>query len=420
MKDYEALLLEVARDEEARLSQFDTEAARAAFIMEISRYPSGFFGKRRRIRIAVLSAMAAAVILLGVSYFIFSSFSFDTGTINSDAHRWVKVGPDDSEQISLEDGTQVVFLQNSTGRISQNVTHRGEVSLENGRVTLAVPHRQDTNWKVFAGPYKVAVTGTKFEVRWNPQSSDLTVNVFEGSVVVTGPLLETGHSVTSNRSLSANLQQSSVQMTPVDPSLENQQHTDTGTGSKQRSAVRSGRKSGTHGVYSRLSNAAQKNRKTESVDPLEWVTYAQNGQYDKVSEIIQSTGLNQMLKDAPPSAWLILGNAARQSRDFNTARTVYSNLRDRYPNSGHATTAALYLGRMAFDQQHQYAVAAKWFKIYLSEQKGGTLHREVLGRLMETQYKANMHSDAKHTATKYLEQYPEGPQAGRARELSGK
>ncbi len=420
MKDYEALLLEVARDEEARLSQFDTEAARAAFIMEISQYPSGFFGKRRRIRIAVLSAMAAAVILLGVSYFIFSNFSFDTGTISSDAHRWVKVGPDDSEQISLEDGTQVVFLPNSTGRISQNVTHRGEVSLENGRVTLAVPHLRDTNWKVFAGPYKVAVTGTKFEVRWDPQSSDLTVNVFEGSVVVTGPLLETGHAVTSNRSLSANLQQSSVRMTPVDPSLENQQHTDTGTGSKQRSTVRSGRKSGTRGVYSRLSNAAQKNRKMESIDPLEWVTYAKNGQYDKVSEIIQSTGLNRMLKDAPPSAWLILGNAARQSRDFNTARTVYSNLRDRYPNSGHATTAALYLGRMAFDQQHQYAVAAKWFKIYLSEQKGGTLHREVLGRLMETQYKANMYSDAKHTATKYLEQYPEGPQAGRARELSGK
>ena len=417
MKEYEALLLEVANSEAAQLSQFDTEAARADFIMEISRYPSGFFAKRRRMRMALVFTAAATVLLLGTAYWAYQSFYSNQTGIRAEAHRWVKVGPNDSQLVNLEDGTRVQFQQNSTGRVSQNVSHRGEVSLENGRVTLAVPHRSDTDWKVFAGPYKVSVTGTRFEVRWDPQSSDLEVNVFEGSVMVSGPMLESGHAVTSNRSLSANLQQSSVQMTPVDPELEGLHNIETGSDS--RTSAKSHKKSGAH-AYSRLANSAQNNRKTEAADPMDWLEYAKAGEYEKVSEIIRNRGLNRMLKDAPPSAWLMLGNAARQARDFNTATTVYETLRDRYARSGHATTAALYLGRMAFDQQHQYAVAAKWFDVYLNEQKGGTLHREVLGRLMETQYKANMRSDAKHTAIQYLQQYPEGPQAGRARELSGK
>lgn len=80
--------------------------------------------------------------------------------------------------------------------------------------------------------------------------------------------------------------------------------------------------------------------------------------------------------------------------------------------------AALYMGRMAFDQQRDYPAAAKWFNLYLKEQKSGTLHREVLGRLMEAQYKSDMHTNARQTARQYLRSYPDGPHAAKARDIA--
>ncbi|MBN2530202.1 MAG: FecR domain-containing protein [Deltaproteobacteria bacterium] len=431
MRAYETLLRELAESEERELSKVDKNAALSLFVEEISRYPDK---RRRSRRMMVAIAAGAAAILLALAVGMQTTDFFAPREIpqfgDLAEHQWIQVGPSATRDVNLEDGTQIQFMENSSGRVTQQIKHKGEVTLEKGNVTLSVPHRADSDWKVLAGPYKVAVTGTQFEVKWNPQGSDLTVNVFRGSVMVTGPLLEKGQSVTSRRSLSANLHTSSVKMTPLDKNytagdltyddvninntaedanlnntLKRNSHSSTSKHSKRHGAKDISNGKG-------LSNAVEADKSGTS-----WVEKLDSGDYSSVASEIQRIGLAPLLQDTSPAVWLRLGNAARLAGDYNTARAVYERLRRQFPGSGYATTAALYMGRMAFDQQKQYAQAAKWFNIYLSEQKGGTLHREVLGRLMETQYKAQMRTEAMKTAQRYLEEYPNGPHAARAREL---
>ncbi|MBN2344334.1 MAG: FecR domain-containing protein [Deltaproteobacteria bacterium] len=412
MKQYETLLRDVARQEDDQVAAtFDHEAARAQFIMKLTGDPP-----KRTTGLLKFSIIAAAAVL-GIAITATVYFQVFTPTTPGLEPQWVQVGSDDSHTLKFEDGTRVRFNENSTGRVAQLAVHEGEVTLESGRVDLKVTHTDQTDWHVLAGPYRVAVTGTQFEVKWNPQESQLQVDVFEGSVLVTGPMLENGHAVIANRSLTANPTTSNVQLssmadardTDLQQSTKTPQEAALGTDDEKLNAV--------PGESKEKVSPATKSRSV--VISTAWISEAKAGNYSAVSKTIKSHGLQRMLSGASPSTYLLLSNAARQAKDFNTAEQVYEQLRKVYPGSGHAATAALYLGRMAFDQQHQYPAAVKWFNIYLNEQKSGTLHRETLGRLMEAQFKSNMGEAAKQTAKRYLEQYPNGPHSIRAKELSG-
>lgn len=413
MKEYEALLKDVAQNEETLAqSSFDHETARAQFIMNLSNNATRRPLLQRQFWLAAAVALGCVLLVTGI-YFLGVTQQI------SSTPQWVQVGHRDTQLLRFDDGTKVRFNENSAGRVTQIATHEGEVTLENGRVDLQVTHTKSTQWHVLAGPYRVAVTGTKFEVKWNPQRSQLEVNVFEGSVLVTGPMIENGHAVVANRSLTANPSTSHVQLSALDmasadtevvPSVNNgsaETLAEKETANHARASANTSKKSG------RTAKAAS-NRQS-----LSWVKDAQAGRYSSVSRQIKALGLRRMLKDAQPAHYLLLGNAARQASDFATAQKVYLQLRTQFAGSGHAATAALYLGRMAFDKQHQYPKAVKWFTTYLNEQQSGTLHRETLGRLMEAQYKSQMKTDAQRTAQRYLSKYPTGPHSSRAKELSG-
>ena len=458
MNKYDALLKEVAREEEAAIRELDNSAGEALFLSEMSQ--NGVKQPLNHKATVAIAAIAAAVIVaIGITFVVHTYLPGESVKPILPEQEWVQVGPDDKRQFQLIDGTQVNFFPNSAGRLSQSIAHKGEVTLENGRVGLSVPHKDDTDWKVLAGPYRIQVTGTRFEINWNPARRDLQVDVFEGSVWVTGPLIEKGHSVTQNRSLNANLETSRIQNVPIEPLA------DTGEGVTKSPVPTLGQKrvtnteqnvtpaeagvqsssesqrvldsrlrgndgstpsTGARGISkpdekSNRSNAMGKSiahQVPEKPNTLWWLQHARTGNYKEISKALRTEGLDHMLQDAAPGDWTTLGNAARRAGDFKTARNVYQKLRDRYPANKQSTTAALYLGRMAFDQQRDYSTAAKWFDLYLQEQKGGPLHREALGRLMESQYNAHMNEKAHKTANAYLSQYPNGPHANKAKKIA--
>jgi outer membrane protein assembly factor BamD (BamD/ComL family) len=88
-------------------------------------------------------------------------------------------------------------------------------------------------------------------------------------------------------------------------------------------------------------------------------------------------------------------------------------------NDPRAAVAAYGLGRIAFDQEHAYAQAARWFAAYLNEQPVGPLAREASGRLMEAKQRSGDLAGARSSAQRYLREYPDGPQAALAQELLG-
>lgn len=104
------------------------------------------------------------------------------------------------QRLAFSDGSEI-FAAPGTRCAIADVTPRGaRVDLLQGFVEASIQHRSDTSWSVSAGPFRVAVTGTRFSVRWDEPSGKLSVDLHEGSVVVTGSCiperrLQTGQSL---------------------------------------------------------------------------------------------------------------------------------------------------------------------------------------------------------------------------------
>src|SRR5258705_2575499 len=57
---------------------------------------------------------------------------------------------------------------------------------ERGRAELDIVPRSGKRWQVGAGPFLVQVTGTRFDVEWDPRTLHFALQMREGTVIVTG------------------------------------------------------------------------------------------------------------------------------------------------------------------------------------------------------------------------------------------
>ena len=89
-------------------------------------------------------------------------------------------------------------------------------------------------------------------------------------------------------------------------------------------------------------------------------------------------------------------------------------LRNRFPDSISAATAAFALGGIAFERRVDYSEAARWFATYLDEQPSGALMGDATGRLMEARHRAGDTLAARRDAQRYLQRFPSGPYAATA------
>ena len=112
---------------------------------------------------------------------------------------------------------------------------------------------------------------------------------------------------------------------------------------------------------------------------------------------------------------LILADGARLFDRTPRALTALRVLRQRFPSSPEAATAAFTMGRIAFEQSHAYSDAVRWFATYLREQPSGPLMGDAFGRLMEAHLRAGDQAGARSDAEQYLRRFPEGPYASQAR-----
>jgi TolA-binding protein len=92
-------------------------------------------------------------------------------------------------------------------------------------------------------------------------------------------------------------------------------------------------------------------------------------------------------------------------------------VRSRFPGTEQARSAAFRLGRVAFDQENDYADAARWFAAVLEEGDAGPLAAEARGRLMHAFVRAGDGARARQAAAEYLRSHPDGDYAPLARSL---
>jgi len=340
----------------------EADAPDAAAIAQARRRFLGGTSAPRRVvtfpRVA-LAAAAAALIALGGWWWLDGAtptaptpgYAVEGGGAGPEG--WLSSG-EAPVRVRFEDGSRVVMAPSARARVAEVRADGATVQLEGGTLDVAVVHRDDTRWAVRAGPYRIDVTGTRFEVQWDPGPERLTVQLTEGSVRVSGPLLDPPRRVSAGQTLVADAAEVSLR-----------------TGE-------------------RAPTPAPPAAPAADPEPLAQAD-------DEPAPAVRGDAAE---------LWAAADRARYEGRAADARRAL---LRLRRVHRERGRTSFL-LGTIAA-QRGDRAEAARWFETYLSEHPSGPLAEPALGRLVEL-------SRTPAAARRYLARYPDGAHAPLARTLA--
>jgi ferric-dicitrate binding protein FerR (iron transport regulator) len=127
-------------------------------------------------------------------------------------------------RLSFSDGTRVDLQDGARARIAAVDAHGARLAIENGHAALNVAHLPGAAWYVDAGPFVIQASGTQFDVDWSSYDDTLSVDLHEGSLIVSGPpapagvLLRAGQRLTAHEGrLSIETLEQAVQVAETPP-----------------------------------------------------------------------------------------------------------------------------------------------------------------------------------------------------------
>ena len=317
--------------------------------------------------------------------------------------------------LAFDDGSRVVLSSGASLRTGMVGPASASLELERGRAMVRVMHTRTTHWTVHAGTYQVAVTGTRFRLDWRPETGAFFVAVEEGSVRVSGGLLAEALDISAGQSLA----------------LEQGRAVGASGGSvaPDRAAAPVAAPSAEPSVEAPLPGLMPSPSDLEPIVPPHrpaphrasapsWRDQAEAGRYRDAMAEAERKGFDGICREAAGADLLTLAEAARYAGRSDRAEQALKAARSRFGRSEDAAVAAYLLGRIAAENRHNYAEAARWFRTYLTERPGGRLDREAEGRLLESLAFMDRNT-AREAARAYLQHYPSGPHAAFARNLLG-
>ena len=392
----EALATESSSAEEIRLARagfLDHFAARSG-----TRGGWASLASARRWRILLLAGAAAAGAVLLWTWTA-RPVTFQVGTSGAlvQTGDLVNGAPQGLVPLRFSEGSSVILHEDARLRVLATDTKGARLLIEDGTVDASIASARigKKHWSFEAGPFQVLVTGTRFTLSYQAKDQSFGLATHEGQVVVSGACLSAPTPVAAGNRLDLTClarrtpapQTASLMALPV-PARE---------GSASPPAV------------GKPARSAQTWRELLAAGRLqEAVHAAERSDFDRVCQTASAKDL------------LALADAARLFTRVSKAVTALRVLRQRFPASAEASTAAFALGRIAYEQKRSYPEAVDWFATYLREQPSGPLHGDGVGRLMEARLRAGDQSGAHFDAEQYLRRFPEGPYASEARGILAK
>jgi hypothetical protein len=310
--------------------------------------------------------------------------------------------------VSFSDGSHIDVLALSQLRIDDSTATGARVHLERGRIEVQAVHRSHSSWIFLAGPYEVQVTGTKFELSWDPTAEAVSLRLIEGSVKVRSPLLETAISVRAGQHFTGDRQNTSF---TVDESGSNAAPPD----SAPSAAVIAPSATAMHGVPEVPSESAPS--PSAKAPPSEsWSKLVAAGRYGDVLEQATTAGIAGCLSTCSPQDVRALSDAARFKGRSELAERSLLALRQRFAGTGDGRTAAFYLGRLS-ESRGAMAAAERWYGVYTGEAPSGQYAAEALAGSMRAVKASRGAAAARPLAEQYLKRYPEGVEIKTARRI---
>lgn len=317
----------------------------------------------------------------------------------------------------------------ATGPTSLSVSVVGKQAaltrLARGELHVDVRHREGTDFRFFAGPYEVRVVGTRFDLRWEPETSLFAIAMHEGAVHVTGPAgldrrLSAGQKLSS---LDAPLAAANVPPAPAAPASAGESAVlDVAPLAPQAAAPpqRTPTEAGREPRAARLVSAAPvvSLARAAAAPPAEdgWSELVAAGRFKEVVRLAERAGLERVMEHRTAADLKALAQAARYTSQSALAVETWLSVRRRFPKQDAAQQAAFFVGRI-YDEQGRHADAQRWLDTYLSEAPAGVFVSEALGRKLSLARRLQGTAAARVLARDYLDRFPTGAYVRAARAL---
>lgn len=325
---------------------------------------------------------------------------------SSDSNGWI-AAERSAVPVHFSEGTTVELQPGARARIGELRSDGATVHLERGTLSARVRHRAGSRWIFHAGPYAVRVTGTRFEMSWDAGDDELRVRMYDGSVVIDGPL-EEPMALGAGEELRASGTQVTVRrvgsgLAAIEASPEDAEAAGEVPPAAEERAARApeGRE---------LRETAP--RRTAR-DPA-WRVRLRDRDHDGAIRAAERAGFHRVLRRASVAELYRLADSARFVGRIDRSRETLLFLRGERHERGRT---AFMLGRIAARRVGGADHAATWFRRYLREEPRGALAESALGRLLEIQHRRSA-GDARQIARQYLDRFPRGAHAALARRVS--
>jgi hypothetical protein len=302
--------------------------------------------------------------------------------------------------VNLSDGSTILAENHTKFSVDVLGKRTALTRLVSGKLHVRVQQHEDTNYRFIAGPYEVRVVGTEFELAWDPSGAGLLLSMSKGEVQLAGPdgalhTLRAGQSLhlpAPALALARGLAQHPAR-TPAAPTAKQEPET-AGT------------------VTRPLEHAARPSAK----DSASWDALVAKGQFADVVREAETLGIDRALASKGPSDLKALGQAARYVGKRAISLRAFSALRERNRGTEAARHAAFFLGRL-YEEQGNQAEALRWLDTYVSEAPRGVYAAEAYGRRLSLTERLRGRAAALALGREYLERFPQGAYAQRARAL---
>lgn len=378
-----------------------------------------FAVKHRRLRVmAPLSRWAVAGVLIAsagsLTLYVAlggpdgakeSSHNRPNGSSDADGagHRWINLA--DGSRLEVGSDAEVQVLEQAEVR----------VRLVSGKVNVQVAKRQDRDWVLVAGPYRVAVLGTQFDVSFDAQSEDFEVEVTEGLVRVFGrDLPNDGLSLQPGQRYASG---GAADPSPPDPSSLESGPADDDVDQELDSVVRQRTASATtpHARPFNMGSGSEQPSGLDAPTPT-WRRSCAAGRYAEAFPPGNIENLQRLLDQSREGELLQLANCLRYASRSAEAERALSKLRERFPGSSGASLASYHLARLS-QRSAKTDQAIRWFATYLTESPNGQLAASARAELVRLWVHTGNTARARAAARDYLRHHPSGSFAGDARQL---
>lgn len=318
--------------------------------------------------------------------------------------------------LHFSDQTLVQVEPGSRLRVEDTTREGARVLLERGSAQVHVVHRPQSSWTFAAGPFDVLVTGTRFDLQWNPSSETLQLTLREGSVEIHTPFAAAPVMLRGGQAFRADLRDRSmttseltnVAARPPAASLAVPNASSELAPNEAVPSAAGGSPNGASSVSVTTPGAPSAVASSKA-----WSKLIAAGEFNALLAQANERGIPACLQACSPADLSALADAARYSAKTDLAEQSLRALRARFGRAAEGRAAAFLLGRLR-EGQGAAKEARTWYDTYLSESPAGAYAAEALAGKMRTVSKTDGRAAAEPLAREYLKRYPTGVHAGTA------